>query len=364
MKLIFFCGHRSPYGLAHLKPILESNFEVIALVLATDERWMHFRSALSGKPIEFFKQHVQKFGPKDAVKHIVAGLPGDFDLKKRALKSIHPDHYLEKEIVQHLKKHSGILKYEFNINSDAFLTWVYSLEPDLIISAAYPQIFKKPLLQTPLIGCVNSHPSLLPRCRGAHPVFWAIATGERRSGVTAHYMTELLDNGDIIAQRGFDLEPNIRYKELYSRVVNEVPELVNEVQGFFFSGKRDGIPQNDTKATYFRNDRDIHRRIFFSKQTAIEIDRLVRACDGGASFFYRGEFIQLTQTHPSRTNRNLTNSVKVPPGTVVDLEERGPCITTLEGIIQLSEIHAGSEKIQGTDISKRLGWQIGMVIGS
>ena len=87
MKLVFFCGHRSRYGLEHLKPILESNFEVIALVLATDERWMHFRSALSGKPIEFFKQHDQKFGPKHAVKHIIARLPGDFYLKKRALKN-------------------------------------------------------------------------------------------------------------------------------------------------------------------------------------------------------------------------------------------------------------------------------------
>jgi methionyl-tRNA formyltransferase len=236
-------------------------------------------------------------------------------------------------------------------------------KPDLIISAAYPQIFKKSLLQIPAIGCINSHPSLLPRCRGAHPVFWAIASGEKRSGVTAHYMTESLDDGDIVAQRGFSLEPNIRYKQLYKRIVHEVPKLVEEVENFFLSGKYDGMPQDANKATYFRNDREIHRRIFFSTQTAEEIDRLVRACDGDASFFFRGELIRVIQSAVFEANRNLTNNLGVPPGTVVDLDREGVCIKAKEGIIQFKEIITRGSKHEGADIFEKLGWQIGMLLG-
>ena len=47
-KAIFFCGDRSPYGLAHLEPVLDS-FEVIAVVVADTERWARFRKALSGE---------------------------------------------------------------------------------------------------------------------------------------------------------------------------------------------------------------------------------------------------------------------------------------------------------------------------
>jgi len=363
MKVVFLCGHHSPYGRAHLEPIFNSKFEIIALVLATDARWAYFYSILSGKPIQNFKQQNAKFRVKQAVKHILTKLPGNFELKRNSLQNKYLDRYSEQEIVQLFEKYAVTSKYEFDINSEAFVAWVRSQEPDLIISAAYPQILKKSLLEIPAIGCINSHPSLLPRCRGAHPVFWAIASGEKRSGVTAHYMTESLDDGDIVAQRGFDLDPNTRYKPLYERILYEVPKLVEEVENFFLSGQYDGIPQDENEASYFRNDREIHRRIFFSTQTAEEIDRLVRACDGDASFFSRGKSIRVIQSAVFEANRNLTNNLVVPAGTVVDLDREGVYIKAREGIIQFKEIITRGSRHEGASIVEKLGWQIGMTLG-
>ena len=363
MKIIFLCGHRSVYGRAHLEPLLKSNFEIQSLVLATDRRWAHFSSVLSGKSIEHFIEPKRNNRLKYIAKHILARCPGNFNLKTRALHSLYPDRYPDAGIAETLNRFNVDLKVVDNVNSKNFVDWVKSQKTDLIISAAYPQIFRKSLLLSPNIGCINSHPSLLPRCRGAHPVFWAIASGEKQSGVTAHYMTNSLDAGDIILQRKFDMEPDIRYRELYDLIIDQVPELVKELNSFFSKGRHEGKPQDNNLATYFKNDRDIHRKIFFTSQTAKEIDRLVRACDGNAAFFYGSESIRLIKSLPLESNRNLTNNAKVPAGTIIDLDKKGPLVKAKDGIIQLMEISMREEKVSGATIAQKTGWEVGMVIG-
>ena len=77
---------------------------------------------------------------------------------------------------------------------------VLALQPDLIISAAYGQIVPDILLETPRLGAINVHASLLPKYRGAAPVHYAIINGEKKTGVTIMYMAHDMDAGDIISQ--------------------------------------------------------------------------------------------------------------------------------------------------------------------
>ena len=364
MKVVFLCGHQSPYGLAHLVPILKSQFDISEVVLATDKRWDIFRASLSGKPIQEIQQRNRLYTYKRIAGKILINLPGNFAFKTKARRSIFSAQESAKKIARLLKTNNVSLKFTNDVNSENFINRLKIQKPDLILSAAFPQIFKRPLLRLPQIGCLNSHPSLLPRCRGAHPIFWAIASGEENSGVTAHYMTEELDNGDIVAQRGFPLLPSIRYNELYEQILFEIPSLIYDVEKFFLGGKRAGRTQNSAHATYFKNDRDIHHRIFFSIQTAQQIDRLVRASDGNASFFWAGKLIKVNQALPHEKNRNLTNKIEIPAGTVVDLNEKGPCFAAKKGFIQLNSIFIQGKSLKGINISNRLNWQIGMVIGN
>src|SRR5215203_545744 len=76
-RVVFLCGDRSPYGLAHLEPILSAGFEVIAVVVPTDERWQRFRESLLGKrfhlpppPPPFWKRVHRR------VKRAFSGVPG------------------------------------------------------------------------------------------------------------------------------------------------------------------------------------------------------------------------------------------------------------------------------------------------
>jgi methionyl-tRNA formyltransferase len=82
-----------------------------------------------------------------------------------------------------------------------------ALRPDVLCVAAYGRILGKDLLDLAPHGAVNVHGSLLPRYRGAAPIQWAIAHGERETGVTIMQMDEGLDTGDILLQRTLELGP-------------------------------------------------------------------------------------------------------------------------------------------------------------
>ncbi len=85
-------------------------------------------------------------------------------------------------------------------NSPEFLSEVTGRKSDLIVSIACPYILKKPLLSMPRLGCINIHHAPLPRYKGMMPTFWQLYQGERTVGLTIHYMTEKLDDGDALLQ--------------------------------------------------------------------------------------------------------------------------------------------------------------------
>ena len=92
-----------------------------------------------------------------------------------------------------------------NLNNSKYLKLIYNLEIDLIITIGFNQIIKKNLIEMPKYGCINVHPSLLPKFRGKSPVFWAFALGEVETGVTIHYIFEGMDTGDIILQKKIEI---------------------------------------------------------------------------------------------------------------------------------------------------------------
>ena len=74
------------------------------------------------------------------------------------------------------------------------------LQPDVIVVVAFGQILPKSVLELPRYGCLNVHPSCLPKYRGAAPIQWALINGETETGVTIMLLDEGEDTGDIILQ--------------------------------------------------------------------------------------------------------------------------------------------------------------------
>lgn len=105
---------------------------------------------------------------------------------------------------------------------------IKQISPDIIFSVYYRKIFPKEILSIPKLGCVNIHPSLLPKYRGPVPTAWAIVNGEKTSGVTVHLMDGSVDTGDILVQKEFEIYDSETGYELYTRAMKIGFELLKE----------------------------------------------------------------------------------------------------------------------------------------
>ena len=92
-----------------------------------------------------------------------------------------------------------------NSNAPDYIKYVRSRKPDLIVSYSAPQVIKEELLSIPKHGIINVHGSLLPDYRGLLPSFWYLYNDEKVGGATVHYMSEKIDDGDIILQEKVDI---------------------------------------------------------------------------------------------------------------------------------------------------------------
>lgn len=118
-----------------------------------------------------------------------------------------------------LRKHAIAEIEGTNVNDPGFVKRVKKLNPDLGIVSNFGQILRAPLLDAPFWGFINFHPSLLPCYRGPHPFEEILANNERVSGITWHRMTETIDNGEILLQERFSLDPNDDMQDLNAKAM-------------------------------------------------------------------------------------------------------------------------------------------------
>ena len=122
--------------------------------------------------------------------------------------------------------------------------------PDVIVVAAFGQILPQSILDIPRYGCINIHPSLLPRFRGASPVAAAILAGEEFSGVSLMLMDSGLDTGPILAQKSVPISPQDTTGSLTLELSQIAAQLLPEVLVRWTRGEITPQPQNEAEATY------------------------------------------------------------------------------------------------------------------
>jgi methionyl-tRNA formyltransferase len=138
-----------------------------------------------------------------------------------------------------------------SVNDADYVGKVKALAPDLIVSVAAPEIFKKEILGSARLGCANIHSGRLPKYRGMMPNFWQMLHGEAQATVTVHEMTEKLDAGDVL---GTALVP-IRRRDTLDRVITETKRqgarLMIDVLRRIRAGETSPQPVDMTEAEYF-----------------------------------------------------------------------------------------------------------------
>lgn len=134
-------------------------------------------------------------------------------------------------------------------NNEEFQAALQAISPEAIVVVAYGRIIPKWMLDLPPCGNLNLHASLLPKYRGAAPVQWAIASGERVTGVTIMRLNEGLDTGDILLQREMPIAPDQTSVDVFPLLAEMGAELMVETLAGLQAGTIHPVKQDDNLAT-------------------------------------------------------------------------------------------------------------------
>lgn len=154
--------------------------------------------------------------------------------------------------VHHVLEKHGIecIEIDESINSEASLQKLKSYKPDLLISIAGNQIFKKSLIELAPEGCLNLHTALLPKYRGLMPSFWVLKNNETHTGVSVFFVDEGIDSGLILIQKKVEIgnrsqEDLINYTKKLG--MDAIIEAIDKIQ----RGGYELMPNSDEESTYF-----------------------------------------------------------------------------------------------------------------
>lgn len=125
-----------------------------------------------------------------------------------------------------------------------------ALAADIYVVAAYGQILSTKLLETPRLGAINLHGSLLPKYRGAAPIQYAVWNGETRTGVTIFQIVRELDAGPVLRMVETDIGPQETSGELHDRLAELAVPLTLSVLDQIEAGTAVAVPQDATLATF------------------------------------------------------------------------------------------------------------------
>lgn len=142
------------------------------------------------------------------------------------------------------------ISLNYSVNHPDSINEIKKLKPDLMISLAGNEIFKKEFINIPPKGCLNLHTALLPKYRGLMPTFWALKNDEEYTGVSVFFVDEGIDSGDIIIQKRLKIGAKTQaqlIKETKKLGVDAIVEAVNAIN----KNNVNIIKNDDKNMTYF-----------------------------------------------------------------------------------------------------------------
>lgn len=208
-------------------------------------------------------------------------------------------------------------------------------KPDVVVVAAYGLMLPKEILDVPKYSCINIHPSLLPRWRGAAPIQHTILAGDQETGVSIIQLNEGLDSGPVLKQKKFLIEKNDNYKTLHNKLSKLGSDLlmgvIDEIEKHLpLEQSNDGVCYADKMEDYKIYASDIcevaYRKVkaFYPKAFVKIEHKRIRILD--ADFEVN---TSLTSGQGKIINDNMHISLE--SGTlipkVVQMEGRSPCNT-------------------------------------
>lgn len=221
-----------------------------------------------------------------------------------------------------------------HVSEPGVVAQLAAFQPDVIVVAAFGQFLKSNLLSLPPKGCVNIHPSLLPKYRGAAPIQWAIANGDSETGVTIMYMNQRMDAGDVILQERVGIGEEDTAVTLEPVLAQRGADLLLKALDAVRNGTAPRRPQNEADVILAPKLKKEDGRIEWG-MSAVEIRNRVRGFAPWPACFCEvpdgsGHFLRVWTVR--------VESGRGRPGSVIEAGGDGPLVACGEGALRLLEV--------------------------
>ena len=224
------------------------------------------------------------------------------------------------------------------------------LKPDVMVVAAYGQILPKNTLQTPRLGCLNIHASLLPRWRGAAPIERAILAGDKETGISIMQMNEGLDTGNVLLEKKYLISEFETSQTLTDNLSSLGADTIIEALSNLSDLK--ARPQNNNDASYAKKILKNEAQIDWN-QSAETISRIIRAFNprpiaqtNAKAKQFESKVIRIIEAEEVQHESSKT------PGTVIKQSKDACYIATGNGVLSLKKVQlAGKNEVSIKDFN-------------
>ncbi|KLV38788.1 methionyl-tRNA formyltransferase [Aeromonas caviae] len=240
-----------------------------------------------------------------------------------------------------------------SLRNEAAQAELAALGADLMVVVAYGLILPKAVLDTPRLGCINVHGSLLPRWRGAAPIQRSIWAGDAETGVTIMQMDVGLDTGAMIRKVTCPIASDETSASLYDKLAGLGPQALVDTLDAMAAGDTAAEPQDDALANYAEKLSKEEARIDWSMD-AVAIERCIRAFNPWPISWFEvaGQTVKVWQAEV------LPKAHGQAAGTLLKADKQGIEVATGQGVLRLLTLQPPGKKAMSVSdlLNSRRDW--------
>ena len=279
-------------------------------------------------------------------------------LQASAVKTLALQHHIAVEQPRSLR-----LDGKYPEDALAAQKFLQATQADAMVVAAYGLILPRWVLDTPRLGCLNIHASLLPRWRGAAPIHRAIEAGDKNTGVVIMQMDAGLDTGDMLLTQPIEISPQDTTASLHDKLADIGGALIVQTLADAQLNKLVRTPQPMHGITYAHKI-EKHEAALDWRLNAKQLAQRVRAFNPFpvATFHANGEVIKVWSAYVVADGGTDTETTTNTPGTVLSADDSGVRITCGEGVLCITELQkAGGKRLPVAEFLRGFDIDVGSV---
>lgn len=250
------------------------------------------------------------------------------------------------------------------LNSAEFSKVIKKLKPDYIVSGYYPQLFSMELLSIPAGGCVNFHPTGLPKFRGLSPYFTHMLFGDKFNSITMHWLDSGADTGDIIAQASVKILEEDTGFTCGHRLTEAGAGIFRKYWPMVKAGTAPRTKQDQSMASVFNFDWSI-AEIDWTKD-AKDIKNLIKSISKPLSGAWTtiGKNKLYIWNADISDDKSIKNGTSVEPGSVFAIDGQGVYVKCGKGSLVITDLNFNNENIHPLDILLNLSRNYTIKLGN